>query len=273
MKSNHNIILVLFGLLILATATALAALPLRNQKTSGAIGQRKNDDLQKPVQEGSPDRAKKWQTLTPIDEAREPTNTHVRTLRQSKNRRYNSTRSDQLLTEQPPEVTSGRIDESPRPSAIPASQSDAVILGTVVGVQPYLADDKKSIYTEFSIRVEEAFKVAPSTQVTTENLIVADQEGGALRLKDGRTLRYFVGGTSRFPILNGRYVLFLSLVNNRQDLSILSGYELREGTVVSLEEGGDASPYANWDEGSFLRALRNAVKTESVAPEAKGERP
>jgi hypothetical protein len=178
--------------------------------------------------------------------------------------RYNSTRADQVLTEQPPEVIYGRIDESPRPGAIPSAESDAAILGTIVGAQPYLSDDKKTIYTELSVRLEAIFKAQVASHMTTGSLIVVDQEGGALRLKDGRVLRYVVGGTSRLPNLNGRYVLFLSLINNRQDLSVMSGYELRDGTVVSLEEGGEASPYANWDEGSFLNVLRNAVKAESV---------
>ena len=264
MKNNHKSVFVLLGLLILATATTLAALPLRNQKTSKENGQQKRDD------DGPT--AKKWQTLITVDEAPEPTDRHERSLRRAKNRRYNSTRSDQVLTEQPPEVINGRIDESPRPPAIPISQSDAVILGTIVRTQPYLSDDKKSIYTEFSIRVEEALKVAPVINITTGTLIVADQEGGALRLKNGRILRYLIGGTSKLPLLDRRYVLFLTLADNRRDLSILSGYELRDGTVLSLEEGGEASPYANWDEGIFLGILRNAVKPEAEAPEVNGRK-
>lgn len=215
------------------------------------------------AQEGNPERTKKWQTLTPVDEAQVPADTHERTLRQSKSRRYNSTRSDQVLTEQPSDGIYGRIDESQRPSAIPTSLSDAVILGTIVSAQPYLADDKKSVYTEFTVRVEEAFKQEVPSHMTTGNLMVVDQEGGALRLKDGRLLRYLVGGTSRLPSVNGRFVLFLFLIHNGQDLSILSGYELRNGRVVSLEDGGVKSPYANWDEWSFLSVLRNAVKQGS----------
>jgi hypothetical protein len=259
-KSNHKSILLLLGLLILATATALAALPLRNQKTESGL-QKSGDDAQT---------AKKWKTLIPVDEATENVDAHERSLRQAKNRRYDSTRSDRVLTEQPPDVIYGRIDESPRPPAIPVSQSDAVILGTIVRVQPYLSDDKKSIYTEFSVRVEEALKVAPVINITTGALIVVEQEGGALRLKDGHILRYLVGGTSKLPLLNRRYVLFLTLADNRRDLSILSGYELRDGTVLSLEEGGEASPYAKWDEGSFLGILRVAFKPEVVAPEGNG---
>jgi hypothetical protein len=135
-------------------------------------------------------------------------------------------------------------------------------------MQPYLADDKKSIYTEFSIRVEETIK--GTTHVTTESLLVADQEGGALRLKDGRTLKYLVGGTSRFPILNGRYVLFLSLINHRQDLSILSGYELRDGTVCLWKKVATRRFMPTGTKESFLRVLRNAVKTESVRAQYEG---
>jgi len=210
------------------------------------------------AQEGNSEQAGKWQALAPVDEAEEPVDTHKRNLRQSKNRRYNSTRSDEILTEQPLGVVSGRIDESRRPSALPVAQSDAVILGTVLSAQPYLADDKKSIYTEFTVRVDEAFKKEIPAYMLNENLVV-DQEGGALRLRSGRILRYFVAGVNSLPSPNGRYVLFLSLIHSGQDLSILSAYELRSGRVVSLEEGGDKSPYADWDETTFLKALRNVV--------------
>jgi hypothetical protein len=225
------------------------------------------------AQEVSPQRVRNWQALAPTDEAAEPANTHERTVRQSKNRRYNSTRSDQLLTEQPLGVTYGRIDESSRPSAMPISQSDAVILCTVVGAQPYLTDDKKSIYTEFTVRVEEAFKNELPSSTNTSNLMVLDQEGGALRLKDGRILRYLVGGISRLPNLNGRYVFFVSLLHNGQDVSILTGYELRNGSVISLEDGGDKSPYANLDDATFLDVVRNAVTPGQLSlSEIKGRR-
>jgi hypothetical protein len=215
------------------------------------------------AQNERPEQTKKWQALVPIDEVAEPVDTHKRTLRQNKNRRYNSTRSDQSLMDQPHDVIYGRIDESRRPSALPIGESDAVILGTVIEVQPYLTENKTSIYTEFRIRVEETFKFEVPGYLMGDREVLADQEGGALRLKDGRTLRYFVGGTSKLPSLKRRYVLFLSLTHNNQDLAILTGYELRNGAVISLEEGGDKSPYANFAELKFLGLLRNATAQRS----------
>jgi hypothetical protein len=225
------------------------------------------------AQQGNSEQIKKWQALSAVDEAAEETDVHKRNLRQSKNRRYNSTRSDQLLTEQPSDVVSGRIDESARPSPLPIPESDAVILGTVVGAQPYLTEDKKSIYTEFTVHIEEMFKSAVPAYMTNDNLMVMDQEGGALRLKDGHLLRYVVAGTSRLPSLKRRYVFFVSLVHDAQDLKILTGYEIRNGSVISLEDGGDKSIYANWDERRFLSALRNAATQRSVSLQNLVNRP
>jgi len=224
------------------------------------------------AQKENPEQKKKWQAINPVDEAAEPLDTHKRTLRQAKNRRYNSQRSDQVLTEQPPDVVIGRIDETPGPSPLPFGESNAVILGTVVVAQPYLTEDKKSIYTEFTVRVEEAFKSDIPAHMWTENLMVLDQEGGALRLTGGRILRYYVGGISRLPNLNGRYVLFVSLNHNNQDLTILTGYEVHNGKVVSLEDGEDKSEYANWDEETFLGKLRSAVTQHSLSPGISGRK-
>lgn len=206
-----------------------------------------------------PKQTKKWQALVPIDAVGEPLDTHKRTLRRDKNRRYNSSRSDEILSEQPSDVIYGRIDESPRPSPLPILESDAIVLGTVIAVQPFLTENKKSIYTEFTVRVEEAFKSELLASMTNANTIIVDQEGGALRQTDGSILRYFVGGTGNLPVLNGRYVLFLSMIHNHQDISILTGFELRNGAVNSLEEAR-GNPYSGWDEPRFLGMLRNAVQ-------------
>jgi hypothetical protein len=223
------------------------------------------------AQEGESQRTRKWEAFTPVSEADEPVDAQKRTLRQAKNRRYNSTRAEKMLTEQPQDAVYGRLDEAPRPPALPVRESDAVILGTVIEAQPYLTETKTSIYTEFRIRVEEAFKCDVPAHMIVDQVMLVDQEGGALRLKTGQVLRYFVGGTSRLPTLNGRYVLFVSLTNNNQDLAILTGYELLNGAVISLENSGDKSAYANWDEGRFFGTLRNAVTHDSLSPEVAGK--
>lgn len=224
-------------------------------------------------QKQSTESAKKWEAMVPVDEAAEPLDIHKRSLRNAKNRRYNSSRSDQIVGAQPVVAVYGRIDESPRPSALPISESDAVILGTVTRTQPYLAENKKSIYTEFEIRVEESFKSQIPSYMVANNLLVLDQEGGALRLKDGRVLRYFVAGTSRLPALNGRYVFFLSLVHDCQDLDILTAYELHENIVTSLEENGTISPYANWNENEFLKLLRKTAEPIRVLANSSEGKP
>jgi hypothetical protein len=259
MPSNKRIFLTLLGTLVLSILLALS-------------GEGQNS-LTVAAQEGDRNQVKKqqkWRPPVPINAAPDPADPEKRVLRQAKNRRYNSTRSDQLLSEQPAGFTYGRISEAPRPSALPISQSDVAILGTVINAQPYLSEKKTSTYTEFTIRVEEVFKNDARAPLGRGDSIIADREGGSLRLPDGRELRYEVYQIARPLSVGGRYVLFLERINQGQDLSILTGYELRAGRVFSLEDWGDSLRYNDSDETTFKAAFTNRENYRGAGGNSSG---
>jgi hypothetical protein len=100
--------------------------------------------------------------------------------------------------------------------------------------------------------------------------VIADREGGALRLPGGRVLRYLVVGAGELPESGKRYVLFLRYIHDEQDLSIITGYELDKGSVFPLEEASGRSEYIGAKETDFLTMLRYAVALAGTSAPRKG---
>jgi hypothetical protein len=72
------------------------------------------------------------------------------------------------------------------------------------------------------------------------------------------------------PQVGHRYLLFLKLTEGKQDLSILTGYELQESRVSALDTIEPYTTYNGSDEFSFLDRVRNRIS--SPAKETSNER-
>jgi len=144
----------------------------------------------------------------PVDIAPEPTDPTERAIRTIRNRLHNDTLSSrnpnctQAATnrakndgcralptlEELPEGVSSRttyVDLPPfGPGAIqselPVNWSDTVIVGTVKRIQPYLSEDKRNIYTEYTISVTEVLKDAKGLSLNAASTIALDRMGGAI---------------------------------------------------------------------------------------------
>lgn len=202
-----------------------------------------------------------------INQAPEPFNDKEKALRQAKNRRYDKIRQGKTpLTELADNVGGVGIQgEAPR-SPLPVAESDAVVIGTITNTQPYLSENKTSIYSEFTVFVEEVFKSAGQAAIKPGESLIVDQPGGALRLTNGRVLRFQVAALGRLPHACKRYVLFLQRANGEQDLSIIKGYELDNGIVSPLLLGGS---YDGMAEAEFLNMVRAIVDNAPMIPAEK----
>jgi len=242
-KSNHKSILLLLGLLILATATGLAALPLSTQKTSSAIGQQKNDDDQVPV----------------IDFA----NADNPATKQKARKRRGSLRQPKAIDELP-----GGVEPLPlaghqfaRLPALPVAESNAIVLGKIIARNVILTDDKLGIYSEFSIQVTKVFKDDHGVPGVGASLEVS-RAGGAIRFPSGKIQQYTISNQG-YPKQGGLYVLFLKR-DDEGDFSIVTGYDLSSPGVTPLD-GEDPqvnlpfSIYRGMAKDSFLNELQDAV--------------
>lgn len=253
MQSRKNLVLVFLIVLSVAIVSAMTTLHGQNQKESESL---KQEDLsQYPIAD----------PLAP-----EPTDAQTRAKRRKKGSRYDKQPNAAQLRVK--ENSTGVINNHwfGGMPALPATFSEAVVVGKVEDAQAFLSNDKTGIYSEFALRVEEILKEDGRSPITPGGTIIAGREGGRVKLSSGRLQRFKIA-EQNMPRVGLRYVLFLRLNGDGEDYSILTGYELREGRVYPLDGEYATLPFEKYkgvDESSFINSVREAIATPS--PEKGG---
>lgn len=140
--------------------------------------------------------------------------------------------------------------------ALPVAQSSTIVIGRVLQANAHISDDKSAVYSEVVIKVDQVLKDNAGISST----LVAEREGGRVRLPSGSTYRYFVAGMG-IPEVGHCYLLFLSQLEDG-DFSILTGYEIRNGHVVPIAEAAEVpfSKYKDSQEVKFVNEVRESIK-------------
>jgi hypothetical protein len=203
--------------------------------------------------------------------APEPSDAQERALRRLRGHRFDK-RDNQPLAELPPGVENLPLINhwDNNLPALPAAQSDLVVLGTITDDKAYLSPDKTGVYSEFGVKVEAVLKSDARAPVTPGNVITATREGGGVRFPSGRT-QYYRIHRQGLPRAGGRYLLFLKENQDAQDFTIITGYALSGGEVLPLDGGGAKEragrlPFAAYegvDESTFLDDVRKAISCPS----------
>jgi hypothetical protein len=118
--------------------------------------------------------------------------------------------------------------------ALPVAESDIVIVGTVGGGQAHLSENKKNIFSEFTLIVEEVLQ-SKTSGISQGTVLTADRIGGHVTYPNGQSVLFRFYGVN-MPQTGSRYLFFLTSKHNKEDLSILTGYELTEKGAVPLDE-------------------------------------
>jgi hypothetical protein len=122
-------------------------------------------------------------------DAPEPASAKEREERRLKSQRYDG-QHWVMSNPHPDDGGVSRYDEDIPPLMIPAAESDLVITGEVVGAAAFLSNDKKSVYTEFNVCIEETLKDDASNKMVKGTCITADREGGYIRYPNGQKIIY-----------------------------------------------------------------------------------
>lgn len=268
MRVNKRTMTLVLVVLVGSVVTAAAA--LRYQDEGG-------------VRSKNEEKVKEFLSTLPIGDydAPEPSDPEKRAKRRAKSQRYNDPNARKIDPSDAPVIGAAKYDwEWGLASTLPAAQSSTVIIGTVLDAQAYLSEDKNSVYSEFTVRVEEVLKNDPDEPISVGDSIVAERSGGRVRLRSGRISSFYVTGQNP-PRGGRRYVFFLGFnrydADNRslaspRDLSrhILTGYELRGGRVFALDGAGGKNfqKHEGKDETTFLNETRYSIANPSqVLPE------
>lgn len=158
---------------------------------------------------------------------------------------------------------------------IPLKESTIAFAGQVSRIQPYLSGDHTHIYTEITVQIEEIFRSPANSKLLSSQTVVINQIGGTIRMPSGQIVHDgtridFLGRTR----VGGRYVLFAKKIHEGKDLTLIRGYELREGQVFKLTEDGNpgdelvssipGAASIPSEEKAFIQAVRNAVQSKRV---------
>ena len=177
-----------------------------------------------------------------------------RSKRQARGKKYN--RSSWRVHPNSASDSMVRVDSvDPSLPAFPFKKSSVAVVGHVTDASAYLSNDKTGVYSVFTIQVTEVLKNSLKIPLTVASLIEAEREGGRVRFPSGRLHLYLINEQD-MPRVGQRYVLFLTNTNEEPNLQIITGYELREGKVYSLDNPPNTLKHENVDELNFLSKLR-----------------
>jgi hypothetical protein len=154
-------------------------------------------------------------------------------------------------------------------STLPVKQSSAIIVGTVSDAKAFLSEDKTNIYSEYSVRVEDVLKNFNDERIKPGDTLITERQGGRVRLRAAGAISGFFTSGQNPPQVGRRYVLFLGFnkydaaevgVTSPIDMShhLLTGYELRGGKVVALDDPGGMNfkKHDGMDEAALLDEIR-----------------
>jgi hypothetical protein len=120
-------------------------------------------------------------------------------------------------------------------SPMPFDASDCVVVGTVSAGQSYFSNDRRSIYSEFKLSVQETIKTSNAPYLRAGDSIDIQRKGGVIRLQSGKVLTRAVL-TDSLPQIGGRYLLFLNYNQETEDYGVLTGYQFAGSEVYRLDD-------------------------------------
>ena len=248
---------VTYILLVIVIGTAAFAFKSRGNEQSSPIPSSPSKPLstQKQQEEEYLKKAKQARSRFPIakyDEA-EPTDPIKRAARKEKQKRYDGP-SIVARKPHPSDAEVSSIYEGPQLPPLPVSKSNVIVVGTVRSGEAHLSDNKKNIYSEFTVQFDDVLKAEVS--LPTNNVITVDREGGIVDYPNGQQILYRNSGEN-MPSIGKRYLFFLQCVN--QDFRILTAYELDKDKVVPLDDLDQFKTYAGQDVTTFLNDIRTIL--------------
>ncbi len=152
---------------------------------------------------------------------------------------------------------------------LPFIKSDAVVVGTIKSSEVHLSNDKTGVYSEFSVQVDTVVKDNQNNQIIINKNIVVQREGGQIKYPSGKILPYLTYG-QELPILQNRYVFFLTYDKERQTYCIVTGYEISSGKITALDGKGSSkqsgfkfSEYDGFEEKQFMDELQKVFYSQT----------
>jgi len=174
--------------------------------------------------------------------------------RKIKNKRYDV--SLPVFKKPHPETGSvGGSDIEPVSPAIPFAESRLVVIGEILNSRALLANEKKGIYSEYSVKIETILKEDEQRKLKIDKTITVDRAGGVVRYPNGQKVLYLLSWQN-LPELNERYLFFLSSDDDKNpNYKILTAYQLKIGYVTALDNHPHFLEFNGMSETDFIKLV------------------
>lgn len=163
-------------------------------------------------------------------------------------------------------INESKADESetifnaPPRLAIPVAQVCAIVIGTVLDSRAFVTADKTSVYSRFSVQVDQVVMQCSEETVAVGETVNAIRAGGAVRFGSGRVEKFWYRGAG-FPRNGAEYLLFLRMVPQNGSFVIYTAYEFRSGEVLPLDDEPQFQRYDGMTVSRFIDLVRENIAT------------
>jgi hypothetical protein len=159
---------------------------------------------------------------------------------------------------------------------IPTAKSDTIVSAEVRSSAAFFSTDRKGIYSEFSLVVDEIFKNNRLNNVFVGATLEASRAGGRVKYADGNIVKYSIRGQD-MPRVGDKYVFFLSYDSEVEFYSILTAYKLLGNTGIEAIDGRNGDEKAGWlfsknnsfSQQQFFEKIRISVKNDRQSAPGK----
>jgi hypothetical protein len=250
----RNIAFMVMGGVIVVTAT-LSTFSKHNRAPQPGQGQQ-HDQRRK---------AEEFVNRLPVADYNEPEPSDHEELqrRREKGAKYDK---PEITVDADSEVVVGSTHWASGLPAFPLSQSNTVVVGTVTEARARMSNNKKGVYSEFTLEIEDVLKNDGDKSLKSDAAVSLDREGGRVRLPSGKVGIYYIPGQG-IPLVGRRYLFFLS-GKKSAGFTIVTGYGLHEGKVTPLDIPGIGHPFTKYDgadEQPFLDEVRAVIARPLVS--------
>jgi hypothetical protein len=134
-------------------------------------------------------------------------------------------------------------------------------VGTISDAKAHLSEDKNSVYSEFTVTINEVLKNDTALPLGVGGSVTLERKGGRVRYPSGHISWFYVAGQG-LPLPNAQYVLFLKTTDEERLFDILTGYQILDGRIAPLDESPGVvhfERYSGSDARAFLDEIRNSL--------------
>ena len=179
--------------------------------------------------------------------------------RREKQKRYND--KEFVFSRVDPWVEESVLNQHISFPPLPVNESEIIAVGTILTGEAHLSESRRNVFSEFTLAVEKVLKPT-DPRLVPGSVLTIDRIGGHVRYANGQRVLFRIAGLN-MPQIGGRYLFFLTSKHNKQDLSIVTAYELTQSGSIPLDELPEVANLMGTTEAEILQKVRELIQNSA----------